>query len=989
MKFRSIAAPLAAFLIALAAFPALTAPAIAQEAAAPSGQQPVTCALIPGHDLGFAESAAFQMLTAELSKNPKLALLERAEIDRVLDEKKLQLAFGAEGAGTRRELGLLLKARMLVILRAGEKTVNKTAVRYLDATVAETDAGLRIRRERLVWEDNKPEPAVAQIARCVQEALGQLAIKARQVVAVPPFLCEDFKADAAPMKEAYAEVLRQGLTRAPGIVQVELAEARAIGQELALSGQAALSRPALPYYILGRYRSQGTGEKRTVDMEIQLKQSDQILEQQSRKQMPVPQVSDFLGGATDSFLQRIAKGERIVYNARLESLELLRRAKAFRLLGEWTDSLNLLEASLLIEPTSLEVHRLAALNCAAISKELAEAWRSDGSARMEEQIPQSIEFNLLALDHLEQYFHLGENNTALTAENACELFMNLWISYFTFGDSYGFKKQFDTVGRRRRDIFMYYLERMAPNGKLPSLASPEILRTGVLNGAFMIYAPIDETPEQLLETRYRLIAVFNKAPGLGFYMLDAAWWQWTIRERLDAKNPRHLEIYHQFLDKVGKLPGKKAPFVAGYCKWIDLVSCSGPEFWINESKEEKLKDIDAMMTRMRQLKIDKEDFEFYKRFDDEAKHLRAAIADGKGNPVAGNGEIRFGPLQALISDPEGKPITGGIEGWVPCGPSVDLLWGQVDLFLMKKKGAVEHIYNIFKATEDYCRRITRAVYDGRYVWVAVQRAEPLLLVIDTSVGIVGRFTATDGLPSTGGMERLTPLAPGKVFVACGDSKRSWCAVVAFGTNGRISVDVVHEAKNTSNDPADPGAVFFPEFVKLIHPPSGQPCQVLVGRHIGEKYDTFPLLVNLKDRSVKAISWPYIWADDDTLVEHGDSFYAVEDLGHMLFRITYPGYGREQLIYDLSRNEEGPVVFAGDQCYVLGKFPWKTDRTHRKKISLGGTYPKFTCWTRYTLSSHYGPILYSPYGEFCQVAITPRPFPPDDAATTKTVVSRKP
>ncbi|GAH35778.1 unnamed protein product, partial [marine sediment metagenome] len=50
-------------------------------------QDQITCALIPDRMLGFAESATFQLLEVELSNKPNLVLLERVEIEKILEEK--------------------------------------------------------------------------------------------------------------------------------------------------------------------------------------------------------------------------------------------------------------------------------------------------------------------------------------------------------------------------------------------------------------------------------------------------------------------------------------------------------------------------------------------------------------------------------------------------------------------------------------------------------------------------------------------------------------------------------------------------------------------------------------------------------------------------------------------------------------------------------------------------------------------------------------
>jgi hypothetical protein len=77
------------------------------------------------------------------------------------------------------------------------------------------------------------------------------------VVAVPPFVCDDFTFGYSLLKGAYAEMLIQTLDGVPGIQTVEIAEARAVAAERGLAGDDALRRPLLPYFVVGRCRNEG------------------------------------------------------------------------------------------------------------------------------------------------------------------------------------------------------------------------------------------------------------------------------------------------------------------------------------------------------------------------------------------------------------------------------------------------------------------------------------------------------------------------------------------------------------------------------------------------------------------------------------------------------------------------------------------------------------------------------------------------------------
>ena len=92
------------------------------------------------------------LLEVKLSADGRLKLLERSEIDKIVKEQELQLLFAPEAGTKRSALGQLLKADLLILLRAGEK---KGDGRYLDVIVCETKAGLRLRVTRMPWTDEQ------------------------------------------------------------------------------------------------------------------------------------------------------------------------------------------------------------------------------------------------------------------------------------------------------------------------------------------------------------------------------------------------------------------------------------------------------------------------------------------------------------------------------------------------------------------------------------------------------------------------------------------------------------------------------------------------------------------------------------------------------------------------------------------------------------------------------------------------------------------
>jgi hypothetical protein len=186
----------------------------------------------------------------------------------VLEEQTLQMAFAPEGGADRRRLGSLLKADILVILHAR----GTDEVRSLEIVIAETKTGLRVLTDIVSWDEKDPSSTVTAIVDVVKKGLLKSSETTRMIAAVPPFVSDDLSHQYDSMQAAYAELVGQVLSRAPGVHLVELAEARSIGEELRLTDDGSVVRPLQPCYFLGRYRNTGVGEKRTVHLSLEVKQ---------------------------------------------------------------------------------------------------------------------------------------------------------------------------------------------------------------------------------------------------------------------------------------------------------------------------------------------------------------------------------------------------------------------------------------------------------------------------------------------------------------------------------------------------------------------------------------------------------------------------------------------------------------------------------------------------------------------------------------------
>jgi hypothetical protein len=107
---------------------------------AASADSSVRMAILADKAYKLDNSPLISLLEVKLSEKESVQLLERAEIDEILKEQKLQLMFAGQGGKDRVAAGKLLKADLLILLRAKEKK----GIRSLDVVVAETKGGLRL-----------------------------------------------------------------------------------------------------------------------------------------------------------------------------------------------------------------------------------------------------------------------------------------------------------------------------------------------------------------------------------------------------------------------------------------------------------------------------------------------------------------------------------------------------------------------------------------------------------------------------------------------------------------------------------------------------------------------------------------------------------------------------------------------------------------------------------------------------------------------------
>ncbi len=364
-------------------------------------------------DPALQQSGATSLFEALMLQDEKIVSVERTQIDKVLQEEQLQEMFSPDAIGKRSAFGQKMKADLLVMVReatptssgsadrAADPIAPKAGQRGIDLIVCETKHGLRLAVSTIAVS-NEPKADAAKLRSAFGEGLARYHQNIRQVVAVPPFASQDLAHDFDYLEDVYPRLIGQMLLQRPGVLVVEISEARALADELALTHSADIRRQ-FPFYLNGEFRHEGVGDALRVTIHLELKRGDQTLGKSAIASDLPSAVAVQLIVDADKLLKSAPDAPRnpagAGVNDRIEAGELASQAKDFDRVGDWREARILAEASLLLDNHQPDVHALAfrALN------ELAEASSGRWSLIRPEGVPAALAWFRQSLPHLEAY----------------------------------------------------------------------------------------------------------------------------------------------------------------------------------------------------------------------------------------------------------------------------------------------------------------------------------------------------------------------------------------------------------------------------------------------------------------------------------------------------------------------------------------------------------------------------------------------------------
>lgn len=797
--------PFLAWLVVLAS---ALAPALARGDGKKSAPLP-TAAFVD-----LSQSTLVALLEARLLADASATWVERTAIDKLLKEQTLQAAFGPQGGPKRIQLGKLLKADMLVLVRPVKKTKDPA----LEVVVSDTARGLRL-AVRVVPVTGDADRDVAALKNAVHAGLKKFREALREVLAVPPFTSTNLGYEHDHLKGAYAKLVEQAALAHPGVVVVELEEAEAIAREIKLADPGATLKRQPPLYLLGDYRHQGRG----ADLQVSLR----LRSTRGGKPIGEPLARTVAAGNAPTVLRqwvgdRLADKAvpRVALDPKVEAKQLAELSRSRQRVADWSEAIVLLEASLLLDPNQPELNA----DAMAVIKVQMDRIVVPGN-KDTELLRRLAQLHHRGFAHMEVLVSSGARLPRFDTPDGARggrMFFSPFpfplrpLAYSLFtppADSPEVKELIRELEQQRRDVCLRLLPLIVKDGT----------RIEVL---FFTHTAVWELPiAERYEEYARLILEYQKFPAMtaaasGFVFLPPT--LLTLGE---------LPIYRKFLDHLEK-DGN-----AGVRAAVKQARQSLP------GVEKQIAKRAAEAAEEKRLAESKQPRPEPGRVTDEEKLARLE------KRLAGM------PLQLIrltFTDSANEWHLGRLRGLVAAGPGIDVFYGIGNsgpaLFVMKEKGRLRRVWETtggFGNFADVC-------FDGRYVWFVTDgwRTPPQLFVFDPLAEKVYEVTADDGLPQPPAdlvkdrrnlnppSLRVTPLDQGRVCLA-GGFGRAWVGIARFdAARKKTTVSVIHEAREVSNQAdndawPNPNLAFTPSFMHVLRGAAAQAGKtsprVLIGR----------------------------------------------------------------------------------------------------------------------------------------------------------------
>jgi hypothetical protein len=755
-----------------------------------------------------------------------------------------------------------------------------------------------------------------QVRDLVTGAMTKQRETLRELIAVPPLVSNELTFEYEHLRRAYSRMLEQMFLNKPGVLVVELAEAQAIGRELAVAGVDRIRRP-LPLYLIGSFRHVVTNDPGHLSLALTLRRGDVELDSRTKSELTQPQASDWLRATALELFNAVDPTHVAPPDPRAEARQLIEHAGEFSRTNDWDEALTYYEASLLLEPNDADAHYLALQAIVKLQHRPGTQVLKPAELAQRDKLRQE-QFRR-GEDHLIAFYRLANPATEKApapkynmASGAPAAFLAV-LSFGSPAKAPAPGTYMDFVVREQPKLYARLVEvllekgeRHIDDGSLPVLLNP--LRT-VQPG---------QTVAENFASRANVVMKFAWKSDISRLMF------------LLAPNEPQLGILPEtvaFHETLAKCPQRTVSALA--------------KDWLVSYRAGRNPYTAGPATRPQP------------RSRDTASTTRPAP------------NVLFEPITLSEAGGRAFPQPRTPLSWIPLSGGVDLLWYGSNVWLMREPGVLTRV------ALSSAERINCVCADDATIWVVCAGPHPLIKILDRASNSERHISLDDGLPPFDeaavccvGPDRICLvgwlLEPGRK-----DEGRNWIAWISRGdaAKGRAKVDVFHEARDSEShfgrDAFRETTVSFrPDGCFPLAPPQtpASPTRVLVRR--GDN----PLLINIADNKVSVLQKPQsrfttpdladgtlYWSahDDPDVAKKGvpDSYslYALDGAMTAPSRLMYGHFSEKIVLYGGCVH----LIIPSDRWYIGKSF----DGTLRK---LNFEPPKFVN-SNFTLfhSNHFG------------------------------------
>ena len=893
-----------------------------------------------------SESGLLDLLTVDLSKQDSIELVERERLQEVMRELQLAALTKPDQVQQRLRLGKTLQADALMVTSFETHDGQK----QLSIVVCDAKLGVRLWHGGVAAGDGNIERLVEQCRDIIHEVRQRFATGIQHIVAVPPFLSDDFEQRFDFLQSRYSELLSSRMLAFSGVAAVEIDEARAIVKELDDTLSDGLDRP-ISTIVEGHYRvtAPGDGRPRRVQLQIELVHS-QTERESIEKTLDFEQVGPWLVNSLAERLRDARTDSSAALSSDIQTGILARHAQRFADLGDWQHSCPLREATLVLEPGSvLQRGLLVREYQLSVARAVGYTWFKNlpSLEKKEPELRRAAHDYQVGLNHLEYLVR----NQLIKRRDAAGLFMSQRWQRPQGSGHPDARKYFASMNPARdaqrqfvRDVFPQIVA--LPEGRvLPQhLTDPyygwqyAVTKQVLDDVAFSGYSSASLGSLEDLLTR--VLPESAKTSDL----VQGTFWQGSVYTK-DAAREHWVKLLQS-------LASSEHELASLYGRWGQLLLD-------RQATDDRLAKMETLSADLKELS--REEGKLSKRLGREIEitRNRLAVVANPPQPTPGSqrpysaadyyspGRVQLEPLRLRVEGEERayKPL---IKGMLQCGDECDAYWTEDRFFLMRTPGVLSEV----KLTSDTNQGVHfwSATWDGECLWIYARGTG--IVAVRPDGTIAATFRQREHIPGFWKGFGLVGLSPRRALMvgSFGNSHRAWCGILEIDEQGNQSADVFFEAKYVADGrdkqeaEDDPHTAFQPHRLLRVRNSAGK-SQVLILRKDLSKY--LCIDPDARDVSIGGIS----------------GHTTRTDLGFRGRTFLLNGKSLAGLSPKLQNAGVLQYVFHDGWLYAMGRFWYRVhiETGREERLQLSSLRMPTTLWNiRGGPSAHYGLVVHHLY-----------------------------